>query len=147
MHGVGSCSFLYKLDQPIKGKIEAIATSYGASSVEYSVEAEARIERYTKQGFDTLPICVAKTQYSFSADANAKGAPSGFSLPIREVRSCAQLQDTPIFAVMQSLASMPCKEIAVLIAAGEGLHWGRISGRPGRRHADDPGAPHAARIL
>jgi formyltetrahydrofolate synthetase len=79
------CRFLYKLDQPIKGKIEAIAASYGAASVEYSAEAEAQIERYTKQGFDTLPICIAKTQYSFSADASAKGAPSGFSLPVREV--------------------------------------------------------------
>jgi formate--tetrahydrofolate ligase len=80
-------NFLYKLDQPIKGKIEAIAASYGASSVEYSAEAEAQVERYTKQGFDTLPICVAKTQYSFSADASAKGAPSGFSLPVREIRA------------------------------------------------------------
>jgi hypothetical protein len=85
------CRFLYKLDQPIKGKIEALATSYGASSVEYSAEAEAQVERYTKQGFDTLPICIAKTQYSFSADAGAKGAPSGFSLPVREVSKRAPL--------------------------------------------------------
>lgn len=86
MHWNSTCRFLYKLEQPIKGKIEAIARCYGAGSVEYSPEAETQIERYTKQGFDTLPICMAKTQYSFSANAAAKGAPSGFVLPVNEVR-------------------------------------------------------------
>ena len=47
------------------------------------VQAEEQIELYTKMGFGDLPICMAKTQYSFSADASAKGAPSGFTLPIR----------------------------------------------------------------
>jgi formate--tetrahydrofolate ligase len=79
--------FLYELDLPIKAKIEAIAASYGAGSVEFSAQAEAQIERYTRQGFAGLPICMAKTQYSFSADAAIKGAPSGFVLPIREVRA------------------------------------------------------------
>lgn len=79
--------FLYELDQPIKAKIEAIARSYGAASVEYSEQAEQQIERHTRQGFHGLPICMAKTQYSFSADASKKGAPSGFVLPIREVRA------------------------------------------------------------
>mmetsp|Transcript_5714 Transcript_5714/g.16332 ORF Transcript_5714/g.16332 Transcript_5714/m.16332 type:complete len:630 (+) Transcript_5714:346-2235(+) len=79
--------FLYELDQPIKAKIEAIAKSYGAAKVEYSDKAEAQIKRYTEQGFHGLPICMAKTQYSFSSDASAKGAPSGFTLPIREVRA------------------------------------------------------------
>ena len=46
-------------------------------------QAEEQIELYTKMGFGDLPICMAKTQYSFSADASAKGAPSGFTLPIR----------------------------------------------------------------
>ena len=50
-------------------------------------QAEEQIELYTKMGFGDLPICMAKTQYSFSADASAKGAPSGFTLPIR----CADL--------------------------------------------------------
>ena len=96
--GSCTCRYLYKLDQPIKGKIEAIAASYGASSVEYTAEAEAQVERYTKQGFDTLPICIAKTQYSFSADASAKGAPSGFSLPVREVSGHAVLAAHYLFA-------------------------------------------------
>ena len=60
---------------------------YGAGSVSYSDEAEKKIELYTKQGFDHLPICMAKTQYSFSADASMKGAPSGFDLPIRDIRA------------------------------------------------------------
>ncbi|KAL3138249.1 hypothetical protein ABBQ32_006067 [Trebouxia sp. C0010 RCD-2024] len=80
--------FLYNLQQPIKAKIEAIAKEvYGAASVEYLPQAESQIELYTKMGFDKLPICMAKTQYSFTADASAKGAPSGFVLPIRDVRA------------------------------------------------------------
>lgn len=80
--------FLYDLKQPIKAKIEAIAKEvYGAGSVEYLPQAEKQIELYTKMGFDGLPICMAKTQYSFSADASAKGAPSGFVLPIRDVKA------------------------------------------------------------
>lgn len=102
-----TCRYLYKLDQPIKGKIEAIAASYGASSVEYTSEAEAQVERYTKQGFDTLPICIAKTQYSFSADASAKGAPSGFSLPVREVCKQATLAGQSLFAGLHSREPPP----------------------------------------
>ncbi|CAK0738789.1 hypothetical protein CVIRNUC_001093 [Coccomyxa viridis] len=80
--------FLYPLDLSIKEKIEAIAKeTYGAASVEYLPQAEKQIELYTKMGFAGLPICMAKTQYSFSADAAAKGAPSGFVLPIRDLRA------------------------------------------------------------
>ena len=69
-----------------QAKIEKIAKDcYGAGNVTYSEKAERQIENYTRLGFAALPICMAKTQYSFSADANAKGAPSGFTLPIREV--------------------------------------------------------------
>ncbi|KAA6429679.1 MAG: formate--tetrahydrofolate ligase-like [Trebouxia sp. A1-2] len=80
--------FLYDLKQSIKAKIESIAKDvYGAASVEYLPQAEKQIDLYTRMGFDGLPICMAKTQYSFSADASAKGAPSGFVLPIRDVRA------------------------------------------------------------
>jgi formate--tetrahydrofolate ligase len=58
---------------------------YGAAGVEYSEEAEKDIELYTKQGFGSLPICMAKTQYSFSGDAVKKGAPTGFTLLINRV--------------------------------------------------------------
>lgn len=72
----------------MQAKIEAIAKEvYGAASVEYQPQAESQIQLYTSMGFDKLPICMAKTQYSFSADASAKGAPSGFVLPIRDVRA------------------------------------------------------------
>ena len=71
-----------------QAKIEKIATElYGAAAVEYLPAAEAAIERCTRMGLDKLPICMAKTQYSFSADPAAKGAPSGFTLPIRDLRA------------------------------------------------------------
>jgi formyltetrahydrofolate synthetase len=76
--------FLYDINLPIKAKIEAIATKiYRADGVDYLPKAEAAIEKYTKLGFGMLPICMAKTQYSFSHDASLKGAPTGFRLPIR----------------------------------------------------------------
>ena len=66
-------------------KISIIADKmYGAAKVEYSEQADADIQRYTKLGFDKLPICMAKTQYSFSGDAGLKGAPTGHTLHIRE---------------------------------------------------------------
>lgn len=80
--------FLYDLDVSIKEKIEIIAKEmYRAGSVEYLPEAEKQIELFTKMGYANLPICMAKTQYSFSADPTVKGAPSGFVLPIREIRA------------------------------------------------------------
>lgn len=72
------------LTSTVQEKIEIIAKQvYRASGVEYLPEAEAKVQLYTAMGFDKLPICMAKTQYSFSHDAAAKGAPEGFVLPIR----------------------------------------------------------------
>ncbi|WIA42580.1 hypothetical protein OEZ86_008557 [Tetradesmus obliquus] len=86
--GGGGFKYLYDAELPIKDKIEAIACgTYGASGVSYSPEAEAAIAKFSAMGFDKLPICMAKTQYSFSHDATLKGAPSGFVLPIRDVRA------------------------------------------------------------
>jgi methylenetetrahydrofolate dehydrogenase (NADP+)/methenyltetrahydrofolate cyclohydrolase/formyltetrahydrofolate synthetase len=69
---------LYGAELSIKEKIETIAREiYHAKDVSYSEEAEKQIETYTKQGFSNLPICMAKTQYSFSDDPNKKGAPEG----------------------------------------------------------------------
>ena len=71
--------FLYPLDQPIKTKIETICREiYRADGVDYSPEAEAKIEQFTKLGFDELPLCMAKTHLSFSTEAALKGAPRGF---------------------------------------------------------------------
>lgn len=79
---------LYPLDVPLRDKIAAIATRmYGAAEVEYSEAASAALERYEAFGYGGLPVCMAKTQYSFSNDASAKGAPSGFTFKVREVRA------------------------------------------------------------
>ncbi len=79
--------FLYSLDIPIKEKIETIATKiYGADGVDYSPLAEKKIRRFTKQGLDRLPICMAKTHLSLSHDPSLKGRPRGFRVPIRDVR-------------------------------------------------------------
>jgi formate--tetrahydrofolate ligase len=80
--------FLYDLDQPIKSKIETIATKiYGADGVAYEALAERQIKDYEANGFGKLPICMAKTHLSLSHDPNLKGAPKGFTLPVREVRA------------------------------------------------------------
>ncbi len=80
--------FLYPLDIPIKEKIETIATKiYGAKNVEYAGLAEEKIKVYTEQGYDKLPICMAKTHLSLSHDPNLKGRPRDFALPIRDVRA------------------------------------------------------------
>jgi formyltetrahydrofolate synthetase len=80
--------FLYPDDASIKQKIETIATKiYGAEGVDYLPEAEAKIETYTRLGFDKLPICMAKTHLSLSHDPTLLGAPTGFRLPIRDVRA------------------------------------------------------------
>jgi formyltetrahydrofolate synthetase len=81
--------FLYETNLPIKDKIETITREiYGADGVDYSELAEKQIAQYEKAGFGGLPICMAKTQYSFSCDAAAKGVPTGFRVPVREIRSC-----------------------------------------------------------
>lgn len=80
--------FLYDVQLPIKQKIEAIATKvYGAAGVSYEPLADRQIRDYEANGFGKLPICMAKTHLSLSHDPTLKGAPSGFTLPIREVRA------------------------------------------------------------
>lgn len=102
--------FLYPLDIGIKEKIEAIARSYGASGVEYSEQAEKQIEMYSRQGFSGLPICMAKTQYSFSHNASEKGAPSGFVLPIRDVRgSIGAGFIYPLVGTMSTMPGLPTR--------------------------------------
>ncbi|KAI8989649.1 FTHFS-domain-containing protein [Trametes punicea] len=82
--------FLYDLDLPIEKKIEIIAKEiYGADGIELSEQAQKQMETYTRQGYGNLPICMAKTQYSFSHDPKLKGVPNGFTIPIRSVRLSA----------------------------------------------------------
>jgi len=80
--------FLYPLDLPIKEKIRIIATEmYGAGEVSFSPLADEQIAVYEANGFGDLPICMAKTHLSLSHDPSLKGAPTGFTFPIREVRA------------------------------------------------------------
>ena len=60
-----------------------------AAAAQKGETAQKKVDTYTKQGFGNLPICIAKTQYSLSHDPNLKGAPTGFTVPIRDVRLAA----------------------------------------------------------
>jgi formyltetrahydrofolate synthetase len=98
--------FLYPLEMSIKEKIETIVRKmYGGSGVEYSAEAEKKIERYTRQGFDKLPICMAKTHLSLSHDPNLKGAPTGFVVPVRDVR--ASVGAGFLYPLLGTMSTMP----------------------------------------
>jgi formyltetrahydrofolate synthetase len=80
----------YDVSQPIRGKIEAIARDvYGAAGVDFSPRAQEEIDRYAGWGLDGLPICMAKTHLSISHDPKLRGAPSGFRVPVQEVRASA----------------------------------------------------------
>ena len=82
--------FLYDVDSPIKDKVEAVATEiYGAGSVVYTKEAEKAIAQMEKDGYDKLPVCIAKTQASLTDDSKVKGAPRGWTLSVREVQLSA----------------------------------------------------------
>ena len=98
--------FLYEERATIKEKIEAIGERvYGASEVVYYLEAENRIEQFTAQGLAELPVCMAKTPLSLSADPKLLGAPTGFQLPVRTLRAytgagwlvplCGDIQQMP----------------------------------------------------
>jgi len=80
--------FLYPLDWSIEKKVETIAREvYQAADVAFSDTARRQIERYQESGFGELPICMAKTHLSLSHDPKLKGVPTGFTLPVREVRA------------------------------------------------------------
>ena len=82
-----SFKFLYSAETPLWKKVEAIAKEiYGASEVVADTKIRDQLKKMEEDGFGKFPICIAKTQYSFSTDPNLKGAPSGHVLPIREVR-------------------------------------------------------------
>ncbi len=83
-------SFTYDDDLSLTEKVEAVATRlYGAGQVTWDAKARRRLARIEKDGYGSLPVCVAKTQYSFSTDPKSLGAPSGHELHVREVRLSA----------------------------------------------------------
>jgi len=104
---------LYPLELPIKEKIEIICKEiYGAAGVDYSPEAEAKIELYTKLGFSDLPLCMAKTHLSFSHDANLKGAPTGFRVPIADVRASVGSGFLyPLLGTMRTMPGLPTRPV------------------------------------
>jgi formate--tetrahydrofolate ligase len=80
--------FLYPDSASLRQKIETLATKvYGADGVDYTPHAAAQIDTYERAGFGHLPVCVAKTHLSISSDPSLKGAPTGWRLPVREVRA------------------------------------------------------------
>ena len=103
--------FLYPLEWPIKKKIETIATRlYGADGVDYLPEAEAKVELYTRLGFDKLPICMAKTHLSLSHDPALKGRPTGWRLPIRDIRASVGAGFLyPLCGTMQTMPGLPTR--------------------------------------
>jgi methylenetetrahydrofolate dehydrogenase (NADP+)/methenyltetrahydrofolate cyclohydrolase/formyltetrahydrofolate synthetase len=98
--------FLYPLDLGIKEKIETIAREvYGADGVDYSPESEKQIADYTRLGFDKLPICMAKTHLSLTADPTIKGVPTGFRIGVREVR--ASVGAGFLYPLLGKMSTMP----------------------------------------
>ena len=82
--------YTYGLDAPLTDKISAVAKKiYRAGSVSYSAAAKKTLDELTALGYGSLPVCIAKTQYSFSDNAKLTGAPEGFTLNVREVRLSA----------------------------------------------------------
>ena len=105
--------FLYPLDISIKEKIETICKQiYGADGVEYTPEAEAKIELYTRLGFDKLPLCMAKTHLSLSHDPNLKGVPKGFTVPIRDIRASVGAGFLyPLLGEMRTMPGLPTRPV------------------------------------
>ncbi|MCB0201238.1 MAG: formate--tetrahydrofolate ligase [Caldilineae bacterium] len=105
--------FLYPLDITIKEKIEIIARKvYGADGVDYSSEADAQIAAYAKAGYGGLPICMAKTHLSISHDPTLKGVPTGFTLPVREVRASVGAGFIyPLCGEMRTMPGLPSKPV------------------------------------
>jgi formyltetrahydrofolate synthetase len=105
--------FLYPLEWSIKEKIEKIAHDiYGAGSVSYTPEAEAKIELYTRLGFDKLPICMAKTHLSLSHDPAVKGRPEGYVFPVRDVRASVGAGFLyPLCGEMRTMPGLPTRPV------------------------------------
>ncbi|MDE2262575.1 MAG: formate--tetrahydrofolate ligase [Gammaproteobacteria bacterium] len=107
----GSFRFLYPLEMGIKSKIETIVREiYGGSGVEYLPEAQKKIELYTRLGFGNLPVCMAKTHLSVSHDPSLKGAPTGFTVPVRDVRASVGAGFLyPLLGTMSTMPGLPTR--------------------------------------
>ena len=105
--------FLYPLDMPIKQKIETIATKvYGADGADFLPEAEAKVALYNKLGFGNLPICMAKTHLSLSHMPGWKGVPSGYRIPVRDIRASAGAGFLyPLLGDMRTMPGLPSRPV------------------------------------
>ncbi len=105
--------FLYPLDLSIKEKIEIICTQiYGADGVDYLPDAEAKIDLYTRLGFDKLPLCMAKTHLSLSHDPALKGVPKGYRIPIRDIRASVGAGFLyPLLGAMSTMPGLPTRPV------------------------------------
>jgi methylenetetrahydrofolate dehydrogenase (NADP+)/methenyltetrahydrofolate cyclohydrolase/formyltetrahydrofolate synthetase len=120
--------FLYPLKgTTIKEKIEIICKEiYGADGVTYEPLAEKKVELYTKLGFDELPMCMAKTHLSMSHDGTLKGRPTGFTVPIRDIRASVGAGFLyPLLGTMSTMPGLPTRpayyEIDIDLETGQVL--------------------------
>jgi formate--tetrahydrofolate ligase len=98
--------FLYPEEAPLRQKIATIAKQvYGAEGVAYDMRASQQLASYEKMGFGNLPVCIAKTHLSISSDPTLMGAPTGWVLPVREVR--ASVGAGFIYPICGEMRTMP----------------------------------------
>jgi formate--tetrahydrofolate ligase len=122
--GVSQFAPLYRDDLPLMDKIERIAKSiYRADEVLADKKIRDQLKQWEDQGYGHLPVCMAKTQYSFSTDPNLRGAPTGHSVPIREVRLSAGAGFVVVVCgeimTMPGLPRVPSAESIMLNDAGQ----------------------------
>jgi formate--tetrahydrofolate ligase len=97
---------LYPLSATLREKISTVATKvYGAGRVEYSPEASKQLDTYERAGFGNLPVCIAKTNLSITSDPALKGAPTGWTMPVREVR--ASVGAGFVYPITGAIRTMP----------------------------------------
>ncbi|NLN62654.1 MAG: formate--tetrahydrofolate ligase [Myxococcales bacterium] len=98
--------YTYALEMPLEDKIAAVATEvYGAADVSYSPAAATALRQFSKAGYGDLPVVIAKTHLSVSSDPKRKGAPTGWTLPVREVRLAAGAGY--VYAIAGDMRTMP----------------------------------------
>ena len=116
--------FLYDDNLPLFKKIEKIGQEiYHASEVVADTKVRNQLKEFEAKGFGKLPVCIAKTQYSFSTDPNLKGAPTGHVLPVREVRLSSGAEFIVVICgdimTMPGLPSVPAANSIKLNTKGE----------------------------
>lgn len=119
--------YAYDLDGSLAEKIESIAVrTYGAAGIDIPAAVRKKLDMFTEEGFGGLPVCIAKTQYSFSTDAAQLGAPTGHTLTVRDVRLSAGAGFVVVICgEIMTMPGLPRNPAALKIDVDEG---GRITG-------------------